>query len=127
MPTKDFESDEVMSLTGYDYFNFVVPPTVGNDLGKAYTINLPAGDKKAAAELAITFPDASTATFEPAQFHFHAPSEHTKKDKTLDLEMHIVHLYKANAGLGAVIGVFFDQEEGGKDENPFLKSVIESI
>ena len=99
-----------MSLVGYDYFNFVVPPTVGNNLGYAYTIPLPAGDKKASSELAITFPGASTAKFEPAQFHFHAPSEHTKNDKTYDLEMHIVHLYKVTEGLGAVIGVFFDQE-----------------
>jgi len=36
--------------------------------------------------------------------------------------MHIVHLYK-DGGLGAVIGVFFDMEHGGSQENAFLKSV----
>ena len=91
-----------MSLTVDDYFNFPVPPTVGNnlvpiftgvDLGDAYTIPLPAGYRKDEAELEINFPGpSSNGIFKPEQLHFHAPSEHTKNDKTLDLEMHIVHL-----------------------------------
>jgi len=60
----------------------------------------------------------------PLQFHFHAPSEHTVMGKHMDLEMHIVHLPGADSPHGdkgyAVLGIFFDMEEGGDGENAFL-------
>ena len=70
----DAESDADMKLTGYEYFNWVVPK--GWTADTASTIPLPAGEKKSAIELEITFPKGAVAVFEPAQFHVHAPSEH---------------------------------------------------
>jgi carbonic anhydrase len=55
----------------------------------------------------------------PLQFHFHAPSEHTIMGKNMDLEMHIVHL-TPEGELAAVLGIMFDVEEGGDNENSFL-------
>jgi len=55
----------------------------------------------------------------PLQFHFHAPSEHTVNGRHMDLEMHIVHL-TPDFELGAVLGIFFDMEQGGNGENVFL-------
>lgn len=46
-------------------------------------------------------------SYELAQFHFHAPSEHTVGGKHLDLEMHLVHV--AASGDLAVIGVLFNR------------------
>jgi carbonic anhydrase len=41
--------------------------------------------------------------------------------------MHFVHSDNAGNVTGAVIGIFFDLEEGGSDSNPFLESVFEAI
>merc|ERR1712083_554136 len=61
----------------------------------------------------------------PLQLNFHSPSEHTIEGKHHDLEMHIVHQYKGTNGqLGAVIAIFFDVEDGGDEENPFIKSLM---
>ena len=59
----------------------------------------------------------------PAQFHIHAPSEHTFDGVSRDLELHFVHLY-AGGGLGAVIGVTFDRVAGGNKDNYFLDQII---
>ena len=40
----------------------------------------------------------------------------------MDLEVHFVHL-TPEGGLGAVLGVFFDREEGGNYHNDFLDSL----
>ena len=42
-----------------------------------------------------------------AQFHFHAPSEHTVEGRSFPLEMHLVH--KDATGRLAVIGVLFER------------------
>jgi len=55
----------------------------------------------------------------PLQFHFHSPSEHTIMGKHMDLEMHLVHL-TPDGDLGAVLGIMFDVEEGGDGTNMFL-------
>lgn len=58
-------------------------------------------------------PHIPVATLHGAQFHFHAPSEHSIDGKLLDLEMHIVHLMdnkreQRNSQFGAgVLGFFF--------------------
>lgn len=66
--------------------------------------------------------DGQTSLFKLAQFHVHAPSEHSVDGVFHDLEMHFVHTYADDPNrLGAVIGVFFDMEEGGDNPNPFLK------
>uniref|UniRef100_A0A7S3SUA7 Carbonic anhydrase n=1 Tax=Strombidinopsis acuminata TaxID=141414 RepID=A0A7S3SUA7_9SPIT len=60
----------------------------------------------------------------------HAPSEHTVDNKHHDLEMHFVHLVNDSdatdySGVAdfAVIGVFFDREAGGNEDNPFIASL----
>jgi len=78
------------------------------------------------AELQLTFNDGSQSFFTPLQFHFHSPSEHTVDGKSYDLEVHFVHIVKGSVNsegvplLGAVIGVFFDVDEGKDTENTFL-------
>ncbi len=57
----------------------------------------------------LKYPPGSTfkangQTYELIQFHFHAPSEHTEKGQTFDMEMHLVH--KSPEGELAVIGTF---------------------
>lgn len=75
-------------------------------------------------EFQLTFPDGSMSLFEPLQLHFHSPSEHTVGGKHHDLEMHIVHQYKGTQGqLGAVIGVFFDIEDGGDAPNAWIEAM----
>jgi carbonic anhydrase len=60
--------------------------------------------------------------FEPTNFHFHSPSEHTFDGKHYDLEMHIVN--KNREGTAAtVVAVYFDTKVGGATENEFLKGL----
>jgi len=59
--------------------------------------------------------------FSLAQFHFHAPSEHTLDGKSYPLESHFVH--RAQNGRLAVVGVFYVE---GK-ENPAFDNVLKSI
>lgn len=54
--------------------------------------------------------------------HIHAPSEHTFNGKAYDLELHLVHRNFMDNSL-AVIGVFFDVEEGGNHHNEFIESL----
>lgn len=64
------------------------------------------------------------SVFSPAQFHFHAPSEHSVDGKLYDLEFHLVHTYAdTNGMLGGVLGIFFDVEEGGDYPNPLLEAL----
>jgi carbonic anhydrase len=51
------------------------------------------------------------AAYQLAQYHFHAPSEHTVNGKHFPMEMHMVH--KTAAGKLAVIGVLI--EAGGQN------------
>lgn len=60
-------------------------------------------------------------TYQLAQFHFHAGSEHTLGGKRFPLEVHLVHLNAAKNI--AVIGILF--EEGA--ENVLLKNIYEKI
>ena len=73
--------------------------------------------------MVLTFADGSMAQFTPANFHIHAPSEHSFDGVLRDLELHFVHLY-AGGGLGAIIAVSFDRIEGGDDDNYFLDQII---
>jgi carbonic anhydrase len=67
----------------------------------------------------LVFNSGSQSEFALAQFHVHAPSEHTYRGYQYDLEMHFVHTY-LDGSLGAVIGVFFDRERGGDGDNLFI-------
>lgn len=62
----------------------------------------------------VTYDRGSTLThgdrvFELAQFHFHAPSEHTVDGRHYPIEMHFVH--QSADGELAVIGVFIEEGE----------------
>ena len=48
-------------------------------------------------------------TFELAQYHFHAPSEHTVDGRHSPMEMHLVH--QSASGELAVVGVLIDEGE----------------
>jgi len=61
-------------------------------------------------------------TWTLAQFHFHAPSEHTVDGKSYPLEMHLVHV-DAAAKPAAVVGVFI---RAGK-ENVALAPAFQSL
>jgi len=54
-------------------------------------------------------PWSADTTFEAAQFHFHAGSEHTINGVRHDLEMHVVHLptEKKNEFFAGVLGMLF--------------------
>ena len=76
--------------------------------------------------MTLTRADGTESKWKPAQFHFHAPSEHTIGGKLMDLEIHFVHLADAesgNDGFAAVLGMFFDREAGGNETNEFLASL----
>ena len=60
--------------------------------------------------------------FKVLQMHFHAPSEHTVDGKHYDLELHIVHQIYGSTDL-AVLGIFFDVEDGGNHTNEFIEEI----
>jgi len=114
---KDSSTSESMMVNGFGYKNYP-NMTVSRNAGTIVIPNVTDGTFE------IDFPDGSKSLFTPAQFHFHAPSEHSVNGKLYDLEMHIVHFYKDQPGaLGAVIGIFFDREAGGNYVNPFIESL----
>ena len=61
--------------------------------------------------------------FTAAQLHFHAPSEHSVDGKHFDLEMHIVHVDKVTNKPAAVIGFFFDVQDGGNRFNDLIEDL----
>ena len=136
--SSDTDTSDKMEIIGYNYYDFVKAGFSDTDFSQ----KLDFGDDqlRANAELQITFADESQSYFTPKQFHFHAPSEHTVNGNLYDAEVHLVHVIKgsgvtsegtsldANEELyGAVIGIFFDMEEGGSTTNPFLESVFDAI
>jgi carbonic anhydrase len=66
--------------------------------------------------------EAHLKMFAPAQFHIHAPSEHTFNGKHYDLELHIVHTDYLSSRL-AVLAIYFDVAAGGNSDNPFLTAL----
>lgn len=91
-----------------------VSDTVVDDLGITIHVNLE-------NDGALAFWDESydLRVYKVLQLHFHAPSEHTFNGKHYDVEMHIVHQDYDNKKL-AVLGVFFDVDEGGDLDNEFI-------
>jgi carbonic anhydrase len=75
-------------------------------------------------EMELTFDSGMTSLFKPANFHFHAPSEHTIDGQSYDLEVHFVHTYTDGVSLGAVIGVMFDRNLGGNIDNFFIDQMM---
>ena len=58
------------------------------------------------SDLTLTIEDD---VYRLAQYHFHAPSEHTLDGESFDVEAHLVH--EADDGELAVVGVFLDASE----------------
>jgi carbonic anhydrase len=81
-------------------------------------VNMPGESIDSNGEMDLTREDGMSS-WHPLQFHFHSPSEHTINGQHMDLEMHMVHLTE-DGGLGAVLAILFDAEEGGDGENLFL-------
>ena len=116
------KSSEFSQINGYGYRNFSSRKVV-----KAKTsvvIDTKPENNEAYPEYQINFHDGSKTVYQPLQFHFHAPSEHTVNGQNYDLEFHLVHQKKnTNVELGAVIGIFFDVEAGGSTPNPFIEQL----
>ncbi len=133
--TTDTDISDKMELVGYNYYDFAANTKVDD---VTYTSGFLDESRRAEAELQITFADGSKSFFTPLQFHFHAPSEHSVDGKLYDAEVHLVHVIKGSGTVnedgtvsgerfGAVIGIFFDTEEGSATENPFIESVFNAL
>ena len=105
-----------MEINGFGYKDYTLPKA---DVAIHGATNVAAG------EYHLNFADGSMSVFRPLQFHFHAPSEHTIEGNFFDLELHVVHLYAEDNGLGAVIGFMFDRVAGGNYDNDFLDAFID--
>lgn len=68
----------------------------------------------------VDYENGLTGTYEPIQFHFHAPSEHTINGESYDLELHLVHRDKVTKKPAAVVGILFKLSEDPDYENYFL-------
>ena len=68
--------------------------------------------------------------YKAAQFHFHAPSEHTINGKQYDLCIHTVNLLTStntdNGRGAAVLGYLFEEDAYAPDM-PWLKQIIDAI
>jgi carbonic anhydrase len=67
----------------------------------------------------LTIGGSATDVYELAQFHFHAPSEHTVDGKPYDAEFHLVH--RNILGELAVVGVFMQRGDGA---NGFFDQIM---
>lgn len=108
------DDDETLVLKAGTYLNY--PDIAITATGGKVSADLP-GD----GEMLI-----GDSHYYNVNVHVHAPSEHTWNGKHYDLEAHFVHTY-VDGSLGAVIGVFFDREAGGTDENWFIEDLTSAI
>jgi carbonic anhydrase len=67
----------------------------------------------------------SDTAYSLAQFHMHAPSEHTLNGKAFDGEAHFVHSAEGGSAL-LVVGLFLEKKEGA-ETNPWITSVWKSL
>ncbi|KAG1701994.1 hypothetical protein DVH05_010484 [Phytophthora capsici] len=67
--------------------------------------------------------DVNNAAYNMAQFHLHAPSEHTLNGKALDGEIHFVHKSSDGKAL-LVVGIFL---EIGAKSDPWLGPVLDAL
>ena len=117
----DLSANGNMQVLGFNYENFS-----NYEAEISWESSYIGASFKSKAEYLVVYPDASADIFEPVSLKFHAPSEHTVEGKSYDAEMQILHVYKGTDGLqGTMIGVFFDQEDGGIQDNAFLDQLWE--
>jgi len=101
-------SAEGMQVNGYAYKDYPSLTVVNN----GHTIKV-AGVTDGVLDLNLA--SGTKETFNPQQFHMHAPSEHTVDGKNYDMELHDL-VYNLDIGqLEAVIAVFFQSTEGAAD------------
>lgn len=137
--TTDTDTSDKMNILGLNYWDFRATTADMSGANRAWTTPMVCdGGATCNAELQTTYADESRDFWTPLQFHFHAPSEHSVDGKLYDAEVHFVHYRKdsetvdddgnvVGVTLGAVVGIFFDVEEGGDAENAFLASIFNSI
>ena len=89
-------------------------------INKGYTLQVDRPGTEMNGHMTRTFDSGSSSLFKVVQFHVHAPSENTIEGRNMDMEMHFVHLYDQDDGLGGVLGVMFDRTEGGNQDNAFI-------
>ena len=75
--------DKELKIDGGNYANYL-----SQTASYGQTIMVTTG----VGEYDLTSYDDFTYPFQFAQFHMHAPSEHTRDGRLLDMEMHFVHL-----------------------------------
>jgi carbonic anhydrase len=115
---KDFKDKEFSFH--YNEINQKAKQLKFNEVGDAFFFDIAKGKSEKenlncikTQTISLFDPHIPVATLHGAQFHFHAPSEHSIDGKLLDLEMHIVHLLDSkrehnNSQFGAgVLGFFF--------------------
>ena len=111
LPSNGGLSDDTLTFTISEHQNYTEEDDLVNKK-KTHTIEHGLGS----GALDIVFPLGDEERFMAAQFHAHAPSEHTVDGVFRDLEIHFVHVHP-DGDRFAVIGVFFDV---GPEENPFI-------
>ena len=109
MPGPSHTIREHLSVTASGYTNF---PTNSKN---TQLVNFNEG------QLDLVRGDRSQNAFVPIGLHFHTPSEHTFYGEHFDLELHIVHKYKENGKLGAVLGIMFEESE---EDNQLIDSLL---
>ena len=113
LPSDGGISDDLLNFVISEHQNYTEEDDLVNTR-KTHTIEI--GLQSGALD--ITFPDADEQRFSAAQFHAHAPSEHTVDGEFRDLEIHFVHVHP-DGDRFAVIGVFFDVDENA-EPNAFI-------
>jgi len=123
-------NDDEIVLISSGYFDINLDQQfLHSDTGKKVSFDS-ASRSKAAMYLAFPnsqYDDRPLPEYNPLQFHFHAPSEHTVDGDLMDLEIHFVHALSSDANQYAVVGFFFDVEKGGDQENPFITSLLDAM
>lgn len=95
------------------------------------------GDRNKATGLSVingAGPATGTVQAIPAQFHFHAHSEHVMNGAQFPLEMHIVHFINkdqlpacGDAGCPAVLGIMLELTQDEKEVKPELRKIIKAM
>lgn len=119
----DAANSDVQSVVlNKQYPDLTNAKTVDKDLAVEVYLNQ---DKSiyTAAHFVKTLENGDQLELYPQRYHMHAPSEHTIAGRSLDFELHIVHL-NADGTRAGVLGFMFDRELGGSGENPFLSQIV---
>ncbi|EEY66958.1 carbonic anhydrase, putative [Phytophthora infestans T30-4] len=102
-------------------------PTCGGSRQSPIDITTTTGGNVATRSLKFRSCAASAngASYSMAQFHIHAPSEHTLDGKPLDGEVHFVHSNADGSAL-MVVGVFLQVANAGTTD-PWMGSVLDGM